>query len=223
VGFWSIRFTVLMCHFLDRRDALPLQRTQDGVEAVMAAREHLEHGADNRRLFLVDEQVGRAFRCLPHVPVPEGGVPLADELSGPHMVQCAPPRPLDDLRPLELRDRAEDLQGEPVFGIFLVVLAVDDDPLFVSQALADDDGLMDHIAGDAIRAQKIHHVERIGFHVEPQLVERGAVEICAAVSVVDVLFDERVTGGDDLPLQLGDLALNRLFLLLPVGTGVARR
>ena len=84
------------------------------------------------------------------------------------------------------------------------------------QDFVDDDGLIRHLAGDAIGAKKIDRVELIGLHVLAQVLERRPIQQRAAVPVVDVFPDEQMTRGGDLPLELRDMALNGSFFLLRV-------
>jgi hypothetical protein len=105
-----------------------------------------------------------------------------------------------------------------VLGIADVVLGVDDDLLAVLQELVDDDGLIRHLAGNAISAKKIDRIEDIRLNVLAQLFQSGPIHLSPGVTVVNVLLDEHVTAGRDLPLQLRDLGLDRSFRAYPVNT-----
>lgn len=86
------------------------------------------------------------------------------------------------------------------------------------QQLADDYVLVDCVTCNAIRTEEVHRIERVRLEGGAQFLQRGAVEVCAAVAVVNVLFDARVTRGGDLPLQFKQLTFNRCFFALPIHT-----
>ena len=97
-----------------------------------------------------------------------------------------------------------------------VILAVDDDLLFGLQYLADDDVLIRDITRDAVAVQEVDRVEQIRLQILAQLIERRAIQPGAAVSVIDVFFDEDIPGIDDLFFQCQDLAIDRPLFLLQV-------
>ena len=165
----------------------------------------------------VDDERGRCGRGLLHIVVSVDAVAVAAQLSHAQPVEPPARGALDDLGPLQFRDRPEHGDRELVFGIVDVVLALDDDSLAVLDELAEDDRLIRDITGDAIRIEEIHRVEQIGLYVPPQLFERRPIQQRAAVSVVDVLLDEHIARGGDLPLELEHLALDRPFFLLRIG------
>jgi hypothetical protein len=74
-------------------------------------------------------------------------------------VQLSARHAFGDLRSLQFGDRAKHREGELVFGVVDVILALDDDLLAVLEKLADDDRLICDVAGDAIRVEEIDRLE----------------------------------------------------------------
>jgi hypothetical protein len=64
-------------------------------------------------------------------------------------------RALNDLGSFELGKSAQHGQRQLVFGVLLVVLAVDSDLLAVFLKFADDDPLVLNLASDAVGSEKI--------------------------------------------------------------------
>jgi len=54
------------------------------------------------------------------------------------------------------------VSAELVFRIFFVVLAADNDALFVFQQLADDYSLVDRLTRDTICTEEVHRVKGVG-------------------------------------------------------------
>ena len=77
---------------------------------------------------------------------------------------------LDDLVALKFRHRSEDSQRELVFRIGDIILAADDDLLSVFYDLRDDDVLVRHLAGDAVRAQEVDRVKGVRLQIPSQLL-----------------------------------------------------
>src|SRR5258708_6134139 len=84
-------------------------------------------------------------------------------------------RPRDVFCPLKLGKRAQHGQRQLVLGIVDVVLAADDDLLAVLEEFADDNGLVCHFAGDAVRAEEIDRVEQSKLCVPPHLIEGRSI------------------------------------------------
>ena len=131
-------------------------------------------------------------------------------------MQLAARHAFGDFRALEFGDRAQHRHGELVLRLVDVLLAVDDDLFLVEQHLADDDRLVDHGARNTVCREEIDHVEDVGPQIPPQLLQGWAIHAAAGVAVVDVLFDQHVSGRSDLPSQLGDLAFDRPLLFLRI-------
>jgi hypothetical protein len=132
------------------RHAAVFEGAGNGDQAEAAAREHLEDRPDHRRLLIVDDERGGCCRGLPNVVIPVDAVAVAAELSHPEPVEPAARGSLDDLGPLQFRDRPKHGDRELVFRIVDVVLALDDDPLAVLDELAEDDRcLIRDVAGNA--------------------------------------------------------------------------
>jgi hypothetical protein len=94
---------------------------------------------------------------------------LAGDLPLPQPMERAPHGALDDLGPFKFGKSSQHGEREFVLGIADVVLGVDDDLLAVLQELVDDDGLICHLPGNAISAQKIDRIEDIRLYVLAQL------------------------------------------------------
>ena len=187
------------------------ERAQGGARGI-----GLEHPAHHLRLRLLGRQrAGRVRRGL-RVSIPERSDAAACHHALPEPVQLAARHAFGDFRALEFGDRAEHRHGELVLRLVDVLLAVDDNVLLVEQHLADDDRLVDHGARNTVCREEIDHVEDVGPQIPPQLLQGRAIHAAAGVAVVDVLFDQHVTGGSDLPSQLGDLAFDRPLLFLRI-------
>jgi hypothetical protein len=63
---------------------------------------------------------------------------------------------------------------------------------------------------------EIYGAKDVALRISAQLFERGSVEHCAAVPVVDVFLDDDLARARNLLLQLSELALDGLLLLLPI-------
>jgi len=82
---------------------------------------------------------------------------------------------------------------------------------------------MGDLAGEAVGRVEIYRVEGFSLRVPAQLSEPRAVKDRAAVPVVNVFFDEDMSGTRDLLLQLEYLALDRLLLPIRAHSRVERR
>ena len=125
------------------------------IQADLGTGVRLKHVTHDFRLPFVDGHPGWRGGSLPMVVVPEGVDPTAEKLALQEPELLAARDTLNDLGTFEFGHGAKNGERELVFGIFLVILAVDDELLSVLENFFDDDRLDRHLARDAVSVEKV--------------------------------------------------------------------
>jgi hypothetical protein len=160
------------------------------ASAVDVEREDLAH---DQRLGLVDLKVSEGAVAVGENPTVAVGHTPEDHRAGAGSVQLAAAGAFGDLRALVLADHALHLDQQRGLRIGAHRGPLEEHHLDGELLeLLEDQHLVGVGAGQAIRAQAQHRVQRAGLRGVAQPVKRGAVKPRSGVAVIDELADHRV-------------------------------
>jgi hypothetical protein len=176
----------------------------------------LDHGGRDR----VEPDRGRVTRPLGVQPVAVGRPRPGQQLPAAQPGLPPAPHPVSDQGPLVLGDRAADLGHQLLVRVVATRPVTEHHPHATALQFLQDHHLVHEVAGQPARRGHQHHVQRRPRRMVAKPVQPGTVQLGAAGAVIA----EDVLGGNGPPLvrrdvavELGDLLLDGLGLLLPVG------
>ena len=182
------------------KNSCPHEPPGDGAQGRTLLEVPGEHLPNDGRLVLFYAQTRRVARPFGIGAVAERHPHPGQELPGAQLRQPPAAHPLGDEGPLVLGHRPPYLQQELVVGVLAHGPLQELYPTAASLQFFDEQHLVDVLAGQPVRGGDQDHLELGHRRRVAQGVEAGAVQACAAVTLVEV--DVRPVEGPTLPLRV---------------------